>query len=168
MTSCLPPWQQEFTGQETHYVSLELLAGQLLGSTWLHSQCWVYRHVYPCPFIKKLFLFFLFYCFIWVPRIQTQVLVFAEQALLPTASHEAHVVDWICISLVTTEVEYFFECFLATLTLENSLFNSFTCLMIICSLAIQYIFWILISYQMTGWQSFSLVLCLHPGVVFLC
>lgn len=89
-----------------------------------------------------------------MPRIQTQALVFAEQALLPTASPEVHVVDWTCISLVTTEVGHLFECLLATRTLENSLFNSFTCLMIICSLAIQYIFWILISCQMTSWHSF--------------
>lgn len=92
--------------------------------------------------------------FIWVPRIQTQVLVFAEQALLPTTSPEAHVVDWICISLVTREVRHLFECSLATHALENSLFNSFVCLMIICSLAIQYVFWILISCQMTSWHSF--------------
>lgn len=113
MTSRLPPWQQDLAGQETHYVSLELLAGQLLGSSWLPSQCCVYRHVYPCPFFKKLFLLFLFYFFIWVPRIQTQALVFAEQALLPIASPEAHVVDWICISLVTREVGHLFGVFIS-------------------------------------------------------
>lgn len=160
MTSCLPPWQQDLAGQETHYVSLELLAGQL---SVLGLQACI-----SMPFLlKKLFLL---YFFIWVPRIQTQVLVFAEQALLPTTSPEAHVVHWICISLVTREVRHLFECSLAMRILENSLFNSFACLMIICSLAIQYKFWILISCQMTSWHSFFLILCLllHPGVGFLC